>query len=496
MDDARSVRPGFQSSGFNYELFGITIAIIGNILINVALNVQRYAHLRIKRIEDSHGSMESSTSDHDDSYHKFSYEYLRNSVWWLGILLMTVGETGNFLAYGFAPASIVSPLGVFALLSNCIVAPLFFHEKLQRRNLVGVAVAVVGILFILLSSQSTGGDDMLSPEDMLYGAVVQTSFKIYAATTCSLAGILLYANVYGRLKPDEMSFLFSNIVLVALFGAYTALSTKGLSRILSLEFGKAFGLPITYILILVVSVTAALQVAFLNRALKHFDATLVIPLHFVFFTISVVLGSAVAFREFEEKDPLHIFSFILGCFFTFIGVWLIASAQKTTRISKQKQNHRRESHNVDSLVPETRHSGNPLDDESQGSTLLLSSSRPILARALSTAAAPSEGFTKGFHSHESTALLHDHDSNGYSAISSYRNVNGVSDSSLADNSIISYINIGPFCRSVLRTKKSLSTLRSEENVQDDIADDDTADDDITDAATVQYYSHSHETNFV
>ena len=28
---------------------------------------------------------------------------------------MTIGEAGNFLAYGFAPASIVSPLGVVAL---------------------------------------------------------------------------------------------------------------------------------------------------------------------------------------------------------------------------------------------------------------------------------------------------------------------------------------------------------------------------------------------
>jgi magnesium transporter len=30
---------------------------------------------------------------------------------WFGFALMNVGEIGNFLSYGFAPASVVAPLG-------------------------------------------------------------------------------------------------------------------------------------------------------------------------------------------------------------------------------------------------------------------------------------------------------------------------------------------------------------------------------------------------
>jgi hypothetical protein len=33
------------------------------------------------------------------------------SLRWLGFLLMNVGETGNFISYAFAPASVVAPLG-------------------------------------------------------------------------------------------------------------------------------------------------------------------------------------------------------------------------------------------------------------------------------------------------------------------------------------------------------------------------------------------------
>lgn len=36
---------------------------------------------------------------------------LTSSIRWLGFLLMNVGETGNFISYAWAPASVVAPLG-------------------------------------------------------------------------------------------------------------------------------------------------------------------------------------------------------------------------------------------------------------------------------------------------------------------------------------------------------------------------------------------------
>jgi hypothetical protein len=37
--------------------------------------------------------------------------YLKSKLWWLGMCLVALGEGGNFLSYGFAPASVVAPLG-------------------------------------------------------------------------------------------------------------------------------------------------------------------------------------------------------------------------------------------------------------------------------------------------------------------------------------------------------------------------------------------------
>lgn len=49
---------------------------------------------------------------------------------WLGFLLMNVGETGNFISYAFAPASVVAPLGtVLAFLSLMQMVPHSFPVR-------------------------------------------------------------------------------------------------------------------------------------------------------------------------------------------------------------------------------------------------------------------------------------------------------------------------------------------------------------------------------
>jgi drug/metabolite transporter (DMT)-like permease len=331
-----------------YPAVGIAIAICGNILISVALNVQRYAHTRIAKRSRRNASQESGLYDYDHDR-----SYINDGLWWAGIIIMTAGETGNFLAYGMAPPSVVSPLGVFALVSNCVVAPVFFHEELKRRNIVGVIVSIIGILFVIFSVQQPDGID--NPEDPLHailGAIHQLAFRVYAVITLTaIAGLLVMSSLQeavrnaASLSSDSvneldgnaasLSTLFYNISLAALLGAYTALSTKGLSSLLSFQFSKAVTLPITYILALVLIVTAVLQVFFLNRALKHFSATLVIPVHFVFFTISVIVGAQIAFHDFDGHDPWHTMMFFIGCLLTFLGVWLIASSGTQQTVSAE-----------------------------------------------------------------------------------------------------------------------------------------------------------------
>ncbi|EDV23042.1 uncharacterized protein TRIADDRAFT_57906 [Trichoplax adhaerens] len=96
-------------------IVGISLAIVASVVISIALNLQKYAHNRLKDFEDQN--------------------YLKSKIWWLGMILLVSGEFGNFIAYGFAPATIVAPLGAMTIVANVVIAHVFLKELLRVRDL-------------------------------------------------------------------------------------------------------------------------------------------------------------------------------------------------------------------------------------------------------------------------------------------------------------------------------------------------------------------------
>ncbi|KAK8169878.1 magnesium transporter NIPA-domain-containing protein, partial [Phyllosticta citrichinensis] len=384
-------KPGDEGdhSGDWASLIGIVTAIVGNILISFALNTQKYAHLRLAReanqhrrvsqkgspqgagqkyakakrkprgstesiprpdwkgadeaqesdplLSDSHGydrssidqdsasgeggESDSSLEDQAEAlrHPKKKASYLSSPYWWLGIVLMTVGEAGNFLAYGFAPASIVSPLGVVALISNCIIAPFMLKEPFRMRDLAGVLISIGGVVTVVLSANDN--NPKLGPDE-IWQLIKTWEFETYLGITIFLIITLMFANKkYGRKS------IFIDLGLVGLFGAYTALSTKGVASMLSYTLFRALTFPMTYVMVGILATTAIMQIKYLNQALQRFDATQVIPTQFVMFTLSVILGSAVLYRDFERTTGSDAGKFIGGCALTFSGVWIITTGR-------------------------------------------------------------------------------------------------------------------------------------------------------------------------
>ncbi|EKG15785.1 hypothetical protein MPH_06988 [Macrophomina phaseolina MS6] len=245
--------------------------------------------------------------------------YLQSPYWWIGIVLMIVGEAGNFLAYGFAPASIVSPLGVVALISNCIIAPIMLKEPFRKRDFLGVLISIGGAVTVVLSANDN--NPKLGPHEIL--ELIRTwEFETYfGITLIVIIGLMWASKKYGKKS------IFIDLGLVGLFGGYTALSTKGVASMLSYTLFHALTFPVTYLLVAILVFTAVMQIKYLNRALQRFDATQVIPTQFVLFTLSVILGSAILYRDFERTNGRGAGEFVGGCAMTFLGVWIITTGR-------------------------------------------------------------------------------------------------------------------------------------------------------------------------
>lgn len=279
--------PDYDSEGWS-SLIGIITAIIGNILISFALNMQRYAHIRLERewqekeaqrkkrvasfrdgpesgseqsakkksskkyhaprhtdhtvqngregldegviateadpllgaksTARSHTnsrprlqSTDTSSSDGEEAEEAYKQKsYLKSAWWWAGIILMTTGEAGNFLAYGFAPASIVSPLGVVALISNCMIAPIMLKERFRKRDGFGVLVAVAGAVTVVLSASDN--NPKLGPDE-IWDLIKRWEFETYLGITVAVIVALTVASD----KFGDKSILI-DLGLVGLFG--------------------------------------------------------------------------------------------------------------------------------------------------------------------------------------------------------------------------------------------------------------------------------------
>lgn len=151
-------------------------------------------------------------------------------------------------------------------------------------------------------------------------------------------------------------------MLIEYLGAYTALSTKGIASLLSDTLWRALTFPITYLLVFVLVATAFLQIRYVNRALQRFDSTQVIPTQFVLFTLSVIIGSAILYRDFESATVDRVLKFIGGCALTFLGVYLITSGR-----SEEGSSEDEDTENDDQLTAlvddEARHDETAVSDD-------------------------------------------------------------------------------------------------------------------------------------
>ena len=114
------------------QLIGVCLALSGNLLVSVALNITKHAHNLNQRAAKPQ-------------------PYVKLPLWWTGFVSTIVGELGNFAAYGFADASVIAPLGAISVLSNAFIAALVLGEGLRCRDLIGCCLCIAGGAVIVAS---------------------------------------------------------------------------------------------------------------------------------------------------------------------------------------------------------------------------------------------------------------------------------------------------------------------------------------------------------
>ncbi|AAS52955.1 AER274Wp [Eremothecium gossypii ATCC 10895] len=305
-----------------------------------------------------------NAASEQNNFQGAGYEYLKNPVWWGGMVTMVIGEVANFAAYTFAPAILVTPLGALSVIIGAILAAVFLKEELGTLGKLGCTICLLGSVIIILHAPS---DKEIQTVDEILEYARQPAFVLYTLLVVGFAVFMIYQVVpqYGNRNPMVYISICSTVGSISVM----AIKAFGIAVKLTLSGNNQFTHASSYMFIIVVVVCILTQMNYFNKALDQFDTSIVNPLYYVTFTTATLTASFILFRNFDESSTKDSGSLVCGFLIVFAGVYLLNLSRK-----KNRENMFTEQNDVANI---------PLDNNFGGFTVRKSMQRDARHRAMS-----------------------------------------------------------------------------------------------------------------
>ncbi|XP_047317814.1 probable magnesium transporter NIPA4 [Impatiens glandulifera] len=254
------------------------------------------------------------------------FSYLFEPLWWLGMTTMIIGEIANFVAYAFAPAVLVTPLGALSIIVSAVLAHFILKERLENLGILGCGMCIAGSVVVVVHAPQ---EHPIESVQQVWTMATQTAFLIYVATVVVLVFILIF---YFAPQCGHTNILvFTGIC--SLMGSLSVMSVKALGTSLKLTFEGKNQLiyPETWLFMFVVAICVITQMNYLNKALDTFNTAVVSPIYYVMFTSLTILASVIMFRDWDEQSIGSIASEISGFLVVLSGTILLHSTKDLDR---------------------------------------------------------------------------------------------------------------------------------------------------------------------
>ncbi|ERN13427.1 hypothetical protein AMTRI_Chr09g40770 [Amborella trichopoda] len=235
------------------------------------------------------------------------YAYLLEPLWWAGMITMIVGEVANFVAYIFAPAVLVTPLGALSIIVSAVLAHFMLNERLQKMGILGCVACIVGSTIIVIHAPQ---EHTPSSVQEIWNLATQPAFLFYtaAALVIVMALMLHFEHLYGH------SNVLVYLGICSLMGSLTVMSIKaiGIAIKVTLEGTNQMRYLQTWFFIVLAVVCVITQLNYLNKALDTFNTAIVSPIYYVMFTSLTILASAIMFKDWSGQSASSIASELCG----------------------------------------------------------------------------------------------------------------------------------------------------------------------------------------
>ncbi|XP_065877425.1 probable magnesium transporter NIPA6 [Euphorbia lathyris] len=256
------------------------------------------------------------------------FSYLLEPLWWLGMSTMIVGEVANFIAYAFAPAVLVTPLGALSIIVSSVLAHFILHEKLQKIGILGCVMCIAGSIVIVIHAPE---EHPITSVQEIWTMATQPAFLLYVASVVVLVFVLIFHSVPQCGHSNVLVF----IGICSLMGSLSVMSVKAVGTALKLTFegNNQLSYPESWLFIFVVIACVVTQMNYLNKALDTFNTAVVSPIYYVMFTSLTILASVIMFKDWDGQSMGSIISEICGFIVVLSGTVLLQTTREFERSS-------------------------------------------------------------------------------------------------------------------------------------------------------------------
>ncbi|XP_022989056.1 probable magnesium transporter NIPA6 isoform X2 [Cucurbita maxima] len=229
------------------------------------------------------------------------YTYLLEPLWWAGMVIMIIGEVANFVAYIYAPAVLVTPLGALSIIVSAVLAHFLLKERLQKMGVVGCLSCIVGSVIIVIHAPQERTPDSV---EEIWNLATQPAFLVYLAATASLVLVLM---LYFEPRYGHVNILVY-LGICSLMGSLTVMSIKAIGIAIRLT---------------------------LEGALDTFNAALVSPVYYAMFTTLTIIASAIMFKDWSGQNVSTIVSELCGFITVLSGTMILHSTREQQPVPSQ-----------------------------------------------------------------------------------------------------------------------------------------------------------------
>ncbi|GAP86260.1 putative duf803 domain membrane protein [Rosellinia necatrix] len=302
-DEADAADPNKQTRPPAFKAIGISLAVGSGLFIGTSFVLKKVGLLKA-----------------NEKYNQVAgegYGYLKNAFWWGGMSLMILGEVLNFVAYAFTDAILVTSLGAISVVIATVLSAFFLKERLSLIGKVACFLCIVGAVVIVLNA----------PTESSVANIQEMQHYVIAPGFLSYAGVIILASIFLAFWAGPRygkKNMFTYISICSWVGALSVVATQGLGAAIVAQIGGTpqFNQWFLYVLFVFILATLATEIVFLNKALNIYNAAMVTPTYYVYFTSTTIITSAVLFRGFKGT-PIQIITVVFGFLTICSGVVLL-----------------------------------------------------------------------------------------------------------------------------------------------------------------------------